>query len=104
MHPADLMTGSSHDREERRLLYVAMTRARRHLHILAPQRFYVSQQRTSGDRHVYASLTRFITPSVAEAFDWIGPARSTGLLSAAAPTAAVKAPVDIAATLRSYWA
>ena len=62
--------------EERRLLYVAMTRARQHLHILVPQRFYVSQQRTSGDRHVYASLSRFITPSIANAFEWVGPTQS----------------------------
>jgi len=102
--PSDLMTGSSElIEEERRLLYVAMTRARRHLHLLVPQRFYVSQQRTSGDRHVYASLTRFITPAGAEAFDWIGPARSTESLSAA-PAAAIKAPVDVAAALRSSWA
>jgi DNA helicase-2/ATP-dependent DNA helicase PcrA len=102
--PSDLMTGSSElIEEERRLLYVAMTRARQHLHILVPQRFYVSQQRTSGDRHVYASFTRFITPSVAEAFDWIGPAASSDVLPAV-PTAAIEASVDIAATLRSYWA
>jgi DNA helicase-2/ATP-dependent DNA helicase PcrA len=101
--PSDLMTGSSAlIEEERRLLYVAMTRARQHLHILVPQRFYVSQQRTSGDRHVYASLTRFITPSVAEAFDWIGPARSDGVQ--AEPAASIKASVDVAAALRSYWA
>jgi DNA helicase II / ATP-dependent DNA helicase PcrA len=102
--PSDLMTGSSQlIEEERRLLYVAMTRARQHLHVLVPQRFYVSQQRTSGDRHVYASLTRFITPSVAEAFEWSGPAPSTDVLPAV-PAAAVRSPVDIAATLRSYWA
>ncbi|MCK7510130.1 MAG: hypothetical protein MZV70_42905 [Desulfobacterales bacterium] len=30
--------------EERRLLYVAMTRAKQELHLLAPVRFYVTQQ------------------------------------------------------------
>jgi DNA helicase-2/ATP-dependent DNA helicase PcrA len=101
--PSDLMTGASKlIEEERRLLYVAMTRARQHLHVLVPQRFYVSQQRTSGDRHVYASLTRFVTPSVAEAFDWIGPTRS-GEVHAAMPDAGVEALVDIAGALRSYW-
>ena len=102
--PADLTTGSSKlIDEERRLLYVAMTRARQHLHILVPQRFYVSQQRTSGDRHVYASLTRFIPPSIAEAFDWIGPALSTPG-PAAIQAAGIEARVDVAAALRSYWA
>ena len=46
--------------EERRLLYVAMTRAKDHLHLIVPQRFYVHQQARRGDRHLYASRTRFI--------------------------------------------
>jgi DNA helicase-2/ATP-dependent DNA helicase PcrA len=46
--------------EERRLLYVAMTRAKDHLHLVVPHRFYVTQQATRGDRHVYAARTRFI--------------------------------------------
>jgi DNA helicase-2/ATP-dependent DNA helicase PcrA len=72
--PSDLMTGSSKlIEEERRLLYVAMTRAKQHLHLLVPQRFYVMQQGGLGDRHVYGSVSRFITPLVAEAFDWVSP-------------------------------
>jgi len=47
--------------EERRLLYVAMTRARDHLAIVLPQRFYVHRQSGLGDRHVYASRSRFLT-------------------------------------------
>ncbi|RZL08114.1 MAG: ATP-dependent helicase, partial [Rubrivivax sp.] len=40
--PSDLGTGSTHElEEERRLLYVAMTRARDELHLLIPQRFFV---------------------------------------------------------------
>ena len=43
--PSDMATGSAAEiEEERRLLYVAMTRARHHLHLLVPQRFYVTQQ------------------------------------------------------------
>jgi DNA helicase-2/ATP-dependent DNA helicase PcrA len=102
--PADLMTGNATlIEEERRLLYVAMTRARQHLHLLVPQRFYVSQQRTSGDKHVYASLTRFIPPSVAKAFDWIG-AQPSPDVAGAAHAAGVGARVDVAAALRAYWA
>jgi len=37
-----------------------MTRAKDHLDILVPQRFYVHQQPGFGDRHVYASRTRFL--------------------------------------------
>ena len=40
--------------EERRLLYVAMTRAKRHLHLVHPIQFYRSQQQKPGDAHVSA--------------------------------------------------
>ena len=43
--PSDLATGSSDEiEEERRLLYVAMTRARDELTLVVPQRFYVHGQ------------------------------------------------------------
>ena len=58
--PADVAQGARELEEERRLLYVAMTRARDHLHLLVPQRFYVTQQAARGDRHLYAGRTRFI--------------------------------------------
>lgn len=45
--------------EERRLLYVAMTRAKDHLSLVMPQRFFTHAQHSQGDRHVYASRTRF---------------------------------------------
>jgi DNA helicase II / ATP-dependent DNA helicase PcrA len=68
--PSDMATGNAIEiEEERRLLYVAMTRARQHLHLLVPQRFYVTQQAEFGDRHLYGSLTRFIPPSLAPCFD-----------------------------------
>src|SRR4029079_18497175 len=54
--PSDMSTGTSDEiEEERRLLYVAMTRARDQLAIMVPQRFYVHQQRGGGDRHLYAA-------------------------------------------------
>ena len=54
--PSDLGTGTSADiEEERRLLYVAMTRAKDDLHLVVPQRFFVHGQHALGDRHLYAS-------------------------------------------------
>ncbi|WP_211465792.1 ATP-dependent helicase [Collimonas silvisoli] len=68
--PSDLSTGSNGDiEEERRLLYVAMTRARQHLHLVVPQRFYIKQQSAGGDRHVYANRTRFITNAMLTHFE-----------------------------------
>ncbi|MFZ4481749.1 MAG: ATP-dependent helicase, partial [Rhodoferax sp.] len=64
--PSDLATGSPDEiEEERRLLYVAMTRAKAHLQLLVPHRFYVTQQSAMGDRHLYASRSRFIPDALA---------------------------------------
>ncbi len=59
--PSDLGAGSTAElEEERRLLYVAMTRAKDELHLITPQRFYHTQQSRGGDKHVYAIRSRFL--------------------------------------------
>ncbi|MES2319103.1 MAG: ATP-dependent helicase [Pseudomonadota bacterium] len=68
--PSDMSTGNSDDiEEERRLLYVAMTRAKEHLHLVIPHRFFIKQQAQLGDRHVYASRTRFISPAMLKHYE-----------------------------------
>ncbi|KAF1035543.1 MAG: ATP-dependent DNA helicase PcrA [Herbaspirillum frisingense] len=68
--PSDLATGNEAEiAEERRLLYVAMTRAREHLHLVVPQRFYITQQTPQGDRHVNAIRSRFITSRMLPHFE-----------------------------------
>jgi DNA helicase-2/ATP-dependent DNA helicase PcrA len=70
--PSDMATGSTDElEEERRLLYVAMTRAREHLHLIVPQRFYVSQQSGGGDRHLYAGRSRFISEAMVAQFEQV---------------------------------
>ncbi len=102
--PSDMATGNAVEiEEERRLLYVAMTRARRHLHLLVPQRFHVTQQARHGDRHLYGSLTRFIPPALAHCFEAIGDkagATDDGLSPAAPPGLAI---IDVSACARSLW-
>jgi len=68
--PSDMATGTAADiDEERRLLYVAMTRAKSNLALLVPQRFYVTQQTPYGDRHIYAGRSRFITDAMLGQFE-----------------------------------
>jgi ATP-dependent DNA helicase UvrD/PcrA len=68
--PSDMSTGRAEDiEEERRILYVAMTRAKDHLALMLPQRFYTRQQSDCGDRHVYASRSRFLTNAVCRLLD-----------------------------------
>lgn len=68
--PSDLATGRPEEiEEERRLLYVAMTRAKDQLTLVVPQRFYVQQQTFNGDRHLYAARTRFIPHDLLPLFE-----------------------------------
>ncbi len=99
--PSDLGVGTSEEiEEERRLLYVAMTRAKDELDILVPQRCYVLQQRRNGDRHVFAQRTRFIPDAILSHFR----ARLWPLAAAAAPRTRPAGPrIDIGQRLKQRW-
>src|SRR5205807_3338934 len=57
--PADMAAGDEDGiAEERRLFYVALTRARRRLHVYVPARYY-HRPRASDDRHGYGQASRF---------------------------------------------
>ena len=103
--PSDMGTGSSDEiEEERRLLYVAMTRAKDELRLLVPQRFYVHQQGAYGDRHVYASLSRFIPNALTPLFEQCSwPAKDESATGVPAAPAGASAPVDLAARVRALW-
>ena len=55
--------------EERRLLYVAMTRAKQKLDLIVPVRYFTYQQSNGGDSHYYGAESRFIPKSVQRFFD-----------------------------------
>ena len=101
--PSDMATGTAEEiEEERRLLYVAMTRARDDLHLMLPQRFFVHQQARGGDRHLFASRTRFIPKSLVPRFEsCVWPTR---VGSTDSTTAGAGAPVvDLKARLGGMW-
>jgi DNA helicase-2/ATP-dependent DNA helicase PcrA len=72
--PSDMATGDDDElEEERRLLYVALTRARDELTITYPQRYY-KRQKPRDDVHMYAVVSRFLDqPSVMAELDVRGP-------------------------------
>jgi len=99
--PSEMSAGSQAElEEERRLLYVAMTRAQHQLQLLVPQRFYVTQQAARGDRHLWGTLSRFIPPELAACFEQVCPVAAAPEPAADAGTAPA---FDIAARARSVW-
>jgi DNA helicase II / ATP-dependent DNA helicase PcrA len=99
--PSDLGVGTSAEiEEERRLLYVAMTRAKDDLHLMVPQRFFNHGQAARGDRHVYASRTRFIPEALLQHFE----RTSWPAARAASGPAAQQGPrMDVHARMRGMW-
>jgi DNA helicase-2/ATP-dependent DNA helicase PcrA len=72
--PADMSAGSAESiAEERRLFYVALTRARRRLHVYVPARYY-HRPRGADDGHGYGKPSRFLDASVTALFDLPRPA------------------------------
>jgi DNA helicase-2/ATP-dependent DNA helicase PcrA len=102
--PSDLATGTDEEiEEERRLLYVAMTRAKSSLHLVRPLRFFVRQQSRYGDRHVIAPLSRFLPDGILDRFERVtihDPARAPA--DGLADPASVS--IDVAARLQALWA
>ncbi len=99
--PSDLGTGSSAEiDEERRLLYVAMTRAKDNLTLGVPLRFYVTHQSRNGDRHLHAIRSRFLPQKMLDLFD---------VIHWSLPIAADRTPpnprpvIDISGKLRERW-
>jgi DNA helicase-2/ATP-dependent DNA helicase PcrA len=100
--PSDMATGTTAEiDEERRLLYVAMTRAKDELDLMVPQRFYVTHQSGFGDRHVFANRTRFIPNSLLSLFaqrSWPAP-----MPEMQGNAQSRREAVDLAARMRAMW-
>ena len=87
--------------EERRLFYVALTRARNDLLLFAPLKFYVTGQHRHGDAHVYGGRSRFLTAPVLERLAAGTPA--VGAPEGGAAAATLEPALDAGARLREMW-
>jgi DNA helicase-2/ATP-dependent DNA helicase PcrA len=99
--PSEFSTGRAElVEEERRLLYVAMTRAKSDLHLIAPLKYYVTSQSRMGDKHVYGAKSRFMTAAVMACME---PVAFGSAFPEETPSDGTRA-VDVAARLRGMWA
>ena len=68
--PNEYATGNKRSlEEERRLLNVAITRAKDELHLIQPMKYWVPEQQRYGDRHVYGAKSRFLTEQIVQLLD-----------------------------------
>ena len=99
--PSDMAVGSPEQiEEERRLLYVAMTRARQHLHLIQPLRFFRTHQHRHADGHVLAMRSRFIPDGILHVFTRRAHSRG-GHDSASQPRSQIR--VNVAARMKEMW-
>ena len=100
--PSEFATGKPHMiEEERRLLYVAMTRAKQSLSLIAPLKYHVTHQAKDGDKHVFGARSRFLTDALLTTmqrqFRGRDESTSTRLVSRSDKR------VDVAAKIREMW-
>jgi DNA helicase-2/ATP-dependent DNA helicase PcrA len=101
--PNEHATGKPHMiEEERRLLYVAMTRARHELHLVAPLKYYITQQPRTADKHVYGARSRFLTNEVMKTLEAkVWPADQYKVAEPGVVKRGVR--VDAGGKLRAMW-
>jgi DNA helicase-2/ATP-dependent DNA helicase PcrA len=87
--------------EERRLLYVAMTRARNELTCVVPLRFQITSPRST-DGHVYGARSRFLTEKVMKCFDE-QVFQSANVEVKIQEAAAESGTIDVASRIKQMW-
>ena len=103
MFPSDMATGRPEEiEEERRLFYVAVTRARDHLHVYFPLRYY---HRRGGldDAHHYAQLTRFLSPAARDLFDAEHAGAAPPAVTPTGEPASAGVGADVSRALEALW-
>lgn len=100
--PSEFATGKpAMIEEERRLLYVAMTRAKQSLALIAPLKYHVTQQRKDGDKHVYGARSRFLTDRLLASMQRSYHGRDECTAGRQAPRSDKR--LDVAARMREMW-
>ena len=100
--PSEFATGKPQMiEEERRLLYVAMTRAKQSLSLVSPLRYHVTQQRRDGDKHVYGARSRFMTDALMDTMEQCFEGRQES--TAAQFGQRSNRQIDVAARMRDMW-
>lgn len=100
--PSEFATGKPEMiEEERRLLYVAMTRAKQSLSLIAPLRYHVTQQSRDGDKHVYGARSRFMTEALLETLEKRFEGRSEARAGQFGRRSGRQ--IDVASRLREMW-
>jgi DNA helicase-2/ATP-dependent DNA helicase PcrA len=100
--PSDMATGRADTLEEElRLLYVAMTRAKDHLALVLPHRFYVRQQSGGGDRQCMRCAAAFSRQRSARGWNSLHGRRTDALATGTPSTAGAR--IDVGARVRSAW-
>ena len=70
--PNEYATSNAKDlEEERRLFYVAITRAQQQLDLIQPLKYWVPEQQRFGGKHVYGAKSRFLTQSVLDTLEQV---------------------------------
>ena len=94
--PSDMSTGNREEiEEERRLFYVALTRARDHLYVTYPLRYYV-RRFALDDVHAFAQPSRFLAPADG-LLDEPAPDTAAPLTAAAVPEGPDQVRADVTA-------
>jgi len=88
--------------EERRLLYVGMTRAQNDLMLVAPLKFHLTHQQRNGDAHVYGGRSRFLTEKVLKCLE-PRTFQGTNMGDAGLQSGSADSSLDVGARLKEMW-